>query len=368
MNDLGKLIILGLAILVVIALWRSTSTNSNGNGGGHNTETLGAARWVGQPDIVERVRALRSAQITREKQPTPEYDAVFFPPPAVTQYITSVQFEHLQNEEPKFDLDYQPINKFQLVIPSTKTLEAYKTATREQIQYLKQQLHRLFDRLRSRVRMSNMTFNMPFKSAHDWNERFIRNWRDPEVQEDLLISYLHKVNDQIWSDFQSMFYKAGYNVDPSGRSARVDIANQYITSSGRDARLTQAGFDNPQNLTETAAIDGISDKPRNIGTFFDHIRPEDKAHAARKYVDRIYNDLVDHYKYQIRDMPPNAFAARAGEIQTTGLEILVHYLASNDGTPTKYDLDAFIDQVEESMRESLFGILMDNSVDITQFD
>ena len=364
MDNLTKAVLVVLVLLVMLVWWNSSRKMSENDVG----ETLGAAQWQGSPDAVMRVRNLRAAQMNVEKQPPPSYDPIFFPAPAITEYITSVQFEHLQNREPHFDLDYQPINQFQLVRPSNHTLDAYKQATRDQIEFLKIQCHKLFDGIRERTRMTNMTFNMPFKAAHDRNVRFIRNWREPEVRSDLLVAYLHKLNDEIWVDFQAMFYKHGYNVDASGRSARVDIANSFIARNGHNGRLTETGFENVQNLTETAEIDGISDKPRNIGVFFDHIRPDDKARAARKYVERIYNDLLDHYKYQIRDVQPEKFRMRVGEIHTTGLEMLAHYLSINDAAPSKNDLDIFTDQVEESMRETLLEILKDNSVDITQFD
>lgn len=361
MEDWVKILLLILAAIVVLILWSNMSVSPS-------DETLGASRWQGEEDIVERVRALQASQKSTEGLPAPEYDAVFYPPPAVTEYITSIQFEHLENEEPKFDVAYQPVNQFTLVKPREYTLDAFKQATRDQIEFMKTLMHQMFDHLRVKVRMSNTTFNQAFTSAHDGNKRFIKNWRSSELELDLLTTYQQKLCDTIWLDFQAVFYKNGYNIDPAGRSARVDIANSFI-SGGHRTRLTETGFENSQNLTETSHnLDGIGTKPRDHGVQFDRIHPDEKARTAKKYVERIFDELTDHYKYVIRDMPPKEFGQRSGEIMETGMEILVHYLGTNDGYPGQVDLDGFVEQVEESMRETLFEILMENSVDITQFD
>ena len=80
----------------------------------------------------------------------------------------------------------------------------------------------------------------------------------------------------------------------------------------------------------------------------------------------MFRKLVDKYKFIIEDMPADEFRARAIEITDTGNELLMHYFINE--TPTKQQLDDFSAEVEDSMRESLFGILMDNKIDVSQFD
>ena len=86
---------------------------------------------------------------------------------------------------------------------------------------------------------------------------------------------------------------------------------------------------------------------------------------AERHLNQTYSHLLDRYKYIIGDMDGNTFRKRAPEIIQTGQELMDHFIVES---PSKVKLKQFSSEVDESMKESLFEILIDNGVDLPHSD
>ncbi len=310
----------------------------------------------------QKIEAVIRRRNVRENIPPGNLDPVFYPAPPVSERVQSVQYEHEQTVIPHFSIDYQPLYKFKLISPASKTVDAYQNATRAQILYIQDRMHQLFDEHADRAGLTPMSFNAPFKACKDKNERFIRQWKPSQTSLPVLKSYQRQLCDEVYSDFSRLMYSYGLDITPAGQVTRLGAP------SSNPNQLQQAQFPNSSALfTDPHNDDGLINKPRTTTTKpYSEYSHAELERLANRYVIKMFQTLVDKYKFVIRDMPSSEFKRRSDEIMDTGTDLLMHYFITD--TPSKVQLDDFTTEVEDSMRESLFQILIDNSIDVTQFD
>jgi len=303
-----------------------------------------------------RTRFAGEKDVSIGQQPivkTENLDPIFYPSPAISERIQSVQWSHIEDQMSHFDLDYQPHNKFQLVSTDVSSVDGFRQTVSNQIDLMKSLMYRKFGNLATAIDISTTTFDAPFNAMQQKTSLFLRNLTPSQVIIESLIPYIWQINDTLFLDIHDIFYGYHIDINPDGSSKNV--------------RATQIKHENQQNLTQVGNIgdfgnkpDGLSQIPRNTGLH------NDLQKIAERYLHTTYRTLLDKYKYSIHDVNGNDFRKRAPEILKTGQELMAHYFIS--GTPSKNELDNFSSEVDESMKESLFEILMQNGVDVTQFD
>jgi hypothetical protein len=297
----------------------------------------------------------------RERIPPGNLDPVFYPAPPVSDRVQSVQYEHEQSQEPYFSIDYQALYKFSLMSPAGSTVVAYRDATRAQIQHVQDRMHQQFDQLAVNTSITQMSFNAPFKAANEKNERFIKNWKPSQTTLDVLQSYQRQISDDVYSEFSRMMYSYGLDITPTGgvtKLARSDSSRNQVQEA--QFPTSSALYTDPLNC------DGLVTKARAGAKPYSEYSHAELERLAHRYVVKIFQMLVDKYKFVIRDLSSSVFHGRSDEIMDTGTDLLMHYFITE--TPSKAQLDDFTTEVEDSMRESLFQILIDNSIDVSQFD
>lgn len=364
---------LGLALLVYVALKMFGSRSGIDSAEMLRQSRAALSRAAGPKESEQSLQRLRTHLLRGYHQavlPPLNLDAIFYPSPAVSERIQSVQSEHVRSPEPFFVVDYQSQYRFKLAAPRHHTLDAYRQATRDQIKYIHDQMLALFAAAARKVQMSMLAFNGPFAAMLDKNERTISMWRPAHAQLHLLQSYQRQISDEVYTAFARLFYSYRLDITPTG--AVVELGSgPSVGPRGSVARrcasgnTTPARFENGQMLTADGQ-DALLKAPRVAARSYADYSHAELERIAHEYVQSMFRKLVDKYKFIIEDMPADEFRARAIEITDTGNELLMHYFINE--TPTKQQLDDFSAEVEDSMRESLFGILMDNKIDVSQFD
>lgn len=323
----------------------------------NNTETLDPAkRYAGDAKSdISAVDVQLRHKLHQEAIEPDNLDEVFYPAPPVTPRVQSVQYEHIQERELWFDLDYQQKYNFNIIAPTAQTIEAYQQATRNQLEYMRTWLVTMFGPYISSIDMTVNTFNSPVNALMDDNDSMIKRWRAIEVRIDLLISRQKKLSDDAFDDTARMLMSKGLIISPDGHVK----AGGAVPTSLRQMP-NQVEFGNDQALT--IRNDGLSAIPRTVGPSF---TPEQITSFAKKFVNTEYSTLLDKYKYIIRDMNAGDFQSQRMRIKATGNELLQDYFQYE--TSTKTQLDTFCSEVQESMQDTLFDILITAGVNVDQF-
>lgn len=327
---------------------------------GPRVQTLDpGTRFAGDAQMdIKDVHNQLQMKLRHENENPDNIDKMFYPAPAVNERLQSVQYEHLEDAELWFDLDYQQKYKFKLVAPTVHTTEAYQQATRDELLFMRRQMLMLFGTYTDAIGMTINTFNAPINALLDENERVIRKWRPSEVRLDVLQSRQRQLSDQAFDATAQQLLRYGLVVLPNGNVQKGGALRLSPNNTP-----SNAGFGNNQVLT--IRRDGLSDMSRNTGVPFAQYTHEQVSTLASKFVTRKYEMLLDKYKYIIRDMPAEAFRAERPRIEMTGNDLLENFLDSK--RPTQAGLDMFCTEVEEAMRDTLLFILVSAGVDVTQF-
>ena len=354
-------VILGLlvAILVVYILLLPATTET-GTTTTSSTESLDPrTRHPGVPH--SNLRDITSEYVDEAERQVavldnaPVQDSVFFPAPAITERVQSTQWEHLQEQQAHFDVEYRPKYKFELVRPRTDTVAAYQQAMRDQVYLVRNQLYKMFGHVSREIDLTHTEFNSPFRAVLDTNELSMANWRAPHIQAHLLRAQQYKISDDAFDAFARMMYGYGLVVTPEGGAKHGGAVRQTNYT-------TVTSFGNRQFLT--VHNDGLSTERRKPGVPLSMYTPAQVTRLARDYVQRTYIALLDKHKYEIKDMDAAVFETKQDTILETGHELLDDYIIRK---PTRQQLDAFCVEVEESMRETLHDILLTNGVDILRY-
>lgn len=284
-------------------------------------------------------------------------EQVFYPAPALTERIQSVQFEHLEDQELWFNLDYQQKYNFKLVTPNAQTTEAYKQATRDELIYMHQQMVAMFGSHAISLGLTTNTFNSPIRALLDANERVIKKWKPSEVRLDILQSRQKQLSDQAFDATAHLLLGYGLIIYPNGHTKKGGA----IGNLSSQPNATEFGNDYSTVLRD----DGLSDVKRNTAVPFAQYTPDQISTLVHRLVNTKYDALLDKHKYIIRDMPADAFRSSKNRIKDTGNELLVEYLRTK--APSKDQLDQFYTEVEDAMRDTLFDILIRAGVNVNQF-
>lgn len=341
-----------ISAIVIAGLWFYFKRN-------RKPETLDAAtRFAGSSTNTMKQLNTQLRQQSQQQIAQPDDDdLLFYPAPAVTERVQSTQWTHMQEQELFFKLDYQQKYGFSLVLPQEETVSAYKQATRDQIISVREHMRVWFGQDTHDMGITATTFDDVFKGLLDKNELFIKQWQESQVQLDLLQSYQKELADESFDAFSRFMAEYGYVVTPTG-----------TISEGGAVKPTPiqapVNFGDKQPLTMRG--DGLSMIPRNRATPVSGFSSDQIRHLADQYVDRTYDQLLDRYKYIISDIPASTFRGEREKIRDTGKDLFDQYL--DPDTVTKYQIDEFCAEVDDSMKETLFDILLHAGVDVTQFE
>jgi len=294
-------------------------------------------------------------------------DNVFHPPPAVSERIQSIQYEHLvEHESPNWDfVDRETKYGFPLVpissVSAVPTIKNYQSITRAQIDLMESTMLKQFSVTAKDAGVAPIEFEAVFTKARRINEDFMQHLMSTALQSHLLRRYLQKITDDIFDDLKNLFHGRGVVIKFNGTAEKIPARrgnNPFaVHKSG------SKGVIEPLRLIDHELVKGY----RNVGTAISDL-PESKTRTiAQSYVIQTYNSLRDKHKYIINEMPQAKFSKRAVEILAAGNDAVDDFLRFNP-KPNHNDLDFFLDEVNGIMEEELFDILVENNVNLAEFE
>lgn len=293
-------------------------------------------------DVAESVALFQ--QRAPEADVPPEAGNLFHPPPAVTERIQSVQYEHLQNIDINFNLEYQQKYSFPIVTGNNPN-----DAVNNQIMQMKTILHKEFDSWAMHVGMTAVTFDSVF-----------RNLGVPQLKSALspamLQAFLEKLSDDIFDQLARIFYTFNIKINPTGGASQLHPPKNNSTSLVLFPNKSNVRLDGDILVQEPRAT---TSKPLTALT------QSQLLSSAQKYVVKSYGDLLVKYQYELNDVPRTTYQNRISEVKNTGMEMVKDLFSRHD--VTVQNLDEFTNDVEEAMTETVFEILMDSGVDPNQF-